>query len=106
MSLPLETRDIYCNKKGCEVNKSYKPLKPIYINNDATALDISYNPCKFIYIKAPVVPSWIIISNMIHTSYVSHGYKCIMYADKTLNAYGSWAGSPFGYGSPPRNSFN
>lgn len=109
MSLPLETDsyyDKYCNKKGCEVNKSYKPLKPIYINNDPTVLDISTNPCKITYIKAPDVPMWQINSSMIHTSYVSPGYKRIVYADKTLNPYGRWEGSPFGYGAPPRNTFN
>lgn len=107
MSLPLETDtyyDNYCNKKGCEVNKSYKPLKPIYINNDP--LDISSNPCKIVYIKSPDVPMWITSRNIIHTSYITPGYKCIVHANKTLNAYGSWEGAPFGYGAPPRNSFN
>jgi len=59
-----------------------------------------------IIIKQPTSPYWATQSQNIKSStYFTAGQR-LVYANKTLNAFGYWAGAPTGSGSPPRNTFN
>lgn len=59
-----------------------------------------------IIIKQPTTPYWKTQSQIIKTSTYFTGGQRLVYADRTLNAFGYWAGAPMGSGMPPRNTFN
>lgn len=59
-----------------------------------------------ILIKQPTTPCWVTQSQNIRSStYFTAGQR-LVYAKKTLNPFGYWAGAPNGSGAPPKNTFN
>lgn len=82
-----------CNK--CPP-KQYMPLKQILVNRN--------NNSEIITIKQPTVPYWIRQSEILRNSSTIRNIK-VGYSNTKLSPFGYWEGSPFGSGSPPRNSF-
>jgi hypothetical protein len=76
--------------------KPYYPMKQILVNRNSGS--------ELITIKQPTVPNWIRQSEIIKNSAATKGVKQ-EYGNQTLSPFGYWAGSPFGSGSPPRNTF-
>lgn len=88
-------RSVWFKCSKCPLKAKY-PMKDILVNRNSNF--------EIITIKQPTVPNWVRHSEIIKNSSATKGIKQ-EYGNRTLSPFGYWEGSPFGSGSPPRNTF-
>lgn len=85
---------------------SFKYGCPKQIFFKTTEISVNRNgKIERIIIKQPTTPYWKYQSQNIKTSTYFTGGQSLVYANKTLNPFGYWAGAPMGSGMPPKNTF-
>ena len=102
MSRKYATRSSWFN---CSGKPGYSCPKPVFFKT--TEISVNRNGIiEKIIIKQPTTPYWATQSQNIRSSTYFTAGQSLVYADRPLNVFGSWAGAPTGSGAPPRNTFN
>lgn len=90
---------------NCSGRLGYSCPKAVFFKT--TQISVNRNGIvETITIKQPTTPYWKTESQNIKSSTYFTAGQTLVYANKTLNVFGSWAGAPNGSGAPPRNTFN
>lgn len=90
---------------NCSGKPGYTCPRPVFFKTNEISVNRN-GVTENIIIKQPTTPYWAVQSQNIRSSTYFTAGQSLVYANKSLDPFGYWAGAPTGYGAPPKNTFN